>query len=481
MENDALSSNAQPIERRLATIMMADVAGYSRMMGEDEEGTVAVLRGHREIFDALLKAHRGRVFNTAGDAILAEFPSAVEAVRCATEIQTALRTRNEHLTPERRMWFRIGINLGDVIVQGDDLLGDGVNVAARIQTIAEPGGVCISGSVYDQIQNKLTLQIRELGEKSFKNIAQPIRTFSISDDGALPVPGARWRRLRKGPIIATIVGLIALVASAGVASWFYQDYSRRAEADARQSAEAQRAAEAQRKSDVDKASAAAAQHEAKLLAELQAAKDALTQAETSKRKAEQDRAASEAAQREARLQAELRSAKDAQQRAEASEKKAEDERKAAAEALRLAAAAAATAKAAAKAAEARAEPRLAAAQLAPAQPAAAGKGVERFDGAYLGRMCSLNADKSPRCWQTALQVQNGTLSSTWMSRFNNNPAHAKGTIAADGSVTLALDGYTVNGQALVGNISGSWADNAISASGAWGNNVPVNATWTRAR
>ena len=232
---------------------------------------------------------------------------------------------------------------------------------------------------------------------------------------------------------------------------------------------------------MDKASAAAAQHEAKLLAELQAAKDALTQAETSKRKAEQDRAASEAAQREARLQAELRSAKDAQQRAEASEKKAEDERKAAAEALRLAAAAAATAKAAAKAAEARAEPRLAAAQLAPAQPAAAGKGVERFDGAYLGRMCSLNADKSPRCWQTALQVQNGTLSSTWMSRFNNNPAHAKGTIAADGSVTLALDGYTVNGQALVGNISGSWADNAISASGAWGNNVPVNATWTRAR
>ena len=444
MENDALSSNAQPIERRLATIMMADVAGYSRMMGEDEEGTVAVLRGHREIFDALLKAHRGRVFNTAGDAILAEFPSAVEAVRCATEIQTALRTRNEHLTPERRMWFRIGINLGDVIVQGDDLLGDGVNVAARIQTIAEPGGVCISGSVYDQIQNKLTLQIRELGEKSFKNIAQPIRTFSISDDAALPVPGARWRRLRKGPIIATIVGLIALVASAAVASWFYQDYSRRAEADARQSAEAQRAAEAQRKSDVDKVSAAAAQHEAKLLAELQAAKDALTQAETSKRKAEQDRAASEAAQR-------------------------------------LAAAAAATAKAAAKAAEARAEPRLAAAQLAPAQPAAAGKGVERFDGAYLGRMCSLNADKSPRCWQTALQVQNGTLSSTWMSRFNNNPAHAKGTIAADGSVTLALDGYTVNGQALVGNISGSWADNAISASGAWGNNVPVNATWTRAR
>src|SRR5207253_4970251 len=169
-----------------------------------------------------------------------------------------------------------------------DLLGDGVNVAARIQTIAEPGGVCISGSVYDQIQNKLTLQIRQLGEKTFKNIAQPIRTFSISDDAALPVPGARWRRLRKGPIIATIVGLIALVSSAGVASWFYQDYSRRAEAETRQSAEAQRAAEAQRKSDLDKTSAAAARHEAKRLAEQQAAHAQLTEAGERRRKHERD-------------------------------------------------------------------------------------------------------------------------------------------------------------------------------------------------
>ena len=184
------------IERRLATILISDVVGYSRMMGENEERTVRTLRGHRDIFDGLLKSHRGRVFNTAGDAILAEFPSAVEAVRCATEIQNALRTRNDHLPPEERMWFRIGINLGDVIVQGGDLLGDGVNVAARIQTIAEPGGVCISGSVYDQIQNKLTLQIRQLGEKNFKNIAQPIRTFSIVDDDAAAMPGSRWRRER---------------------------------------------------------------------------------------------------------------------------------------------------------------------------------------------------------------------------------------------------------------------------------------------
>ena len=142
-----------PFERRLATILMADIVGYSRMMEANEERTLRVFRGHREIFDAMLVQHRGRMFNTAGDAVLAEFPSAVDAVRCATEIQSALRTRNDHLAPEERMQFRIGVNLGDVIVQGTDLLGDGVNVAARIQTAAEPGGVCVSGSVYDQIRN----------------------------------------------------------------------------------------------------------------------------------------------------------------------------------------------------------------------------------------------------------------------------------------------------------------------------------------
>src|SRR5262249_34197717 len=134
------------LERRLATILSADVAGYSKMMGATEEAPVQALRGHRAVFDALLKQHRGRVFNTAGDAILAEFPSAVDAVRCATEIQTALQTRNEHLPAEQKLQFRMGINLGDVVVQDDgDLLGDGVNVASRIQTVAERGGVWLPG------------------------------------------------------------------------------------------------------------------------------------------------------------------------------------------------------------------------------------------------------------------------------------------------------------------------------------------------
>jgi class 3 adenylate cyclase len=492
MENDALPKDAQPIERRLATILMADVADYSRMMGENEERTVQVFRGHRQVFDELLRLHRGRICNTAGAAVLAEISSAVEAVRCATEIQAALHTRNEHLPAEQRMLFRIGINLGDVIVQAGDLLGDGVNVAARIQSIAEPGGICISGSVYDQIQNKLTLQFKQLGEQSFKNIARPIRTFSISDDGdgTSRSTAAPWRRMRKGPIVATIGALIALIASVVVASWFYRDYGQRAADEAGRTAEAQRVAEAQRKAEQEKSAAATAQNEAKLLTELQAAKDALTQAEASKRKAELDRVAAEAAQREARLQGEIRSAKDAQQRAEASEKKADDERKSAAESLRVAAAEARPAKAAveaaaARAVEAKAEPKPApaAAQLAAAQSGAtaAGKGVERFDGAYIGRMCSINPDNSPRCWPVALQVQNGTLSSTWMSRFNNNPAHAKGTIATDGTVTLALDGYTPNGRALTENISGTWTDNAITATGGWTNGAPLTASWTRAR
>src|SRR5216683_7094622 len=174
MKDDAIAPDdpSSAVERRLATILMADVFGYSRMMGEDEERTVRTFRGHRAVFDELLKVHRGRVFNTAGDAILAEFPSAVEAVRCATEIQAALRTRNDQLPESRQVQFRIGVNLGDVMVQEQDLLGDGVNVAARLQSAAAPGGVCIAGSVYDQIRNRLSLSFKPLGEMKYKNIPQ---------------------------------------------------------------------------------------------------------------------------------------------------------------------------------------------------------------------------------------------------------------------------------------------------------------------
>jgi class 3 adenylate cyclase len=202
--------------RRLVTIISADVAGYSRLMAEDESGTLRIFREHKKVFESFVKLHRGRVFNTAGDAILAEFPSAVEAVRCATEIQAALRTANARYPENRKVQFRIGVNLGDVIEQGTDLLGDGVNLAARIQTSAEPGGICISGGVYDQIASKLQLHIESLGERSYKNIPQPVRTFTVmSGKRGVPLPAASPAKTLDAGI--SLLKRAAPYAAAGVA------------------------------------------------------------------------------------------------------------------------------------------------------------------------------------------------------------------------------------------------------------------------
>ena len=222
MPDDRDNSGSQILERKLATILSADVAAFSRLMGEDEEQTLKIFRGHKKVFESLVAMHRGRIFNTAGDAILAEFGSAVEAVRCATDIQAALRTRNAQLPPSRQVRFRIGINLGDVMVHGHDLLGDGVNVAARLQTAAEPGGICLSGSVHDQIINKLSLSFQSLGEMNFKNIQQPVRTFTISEaegHGALPVPKPRSAMSSSAKWIAA--GLVLLLLLAGGGYWAY--------------------------------------------------------------------------------------------------------------------------------------------------------------------------------------------------------------------------------------------------------------------
>jgi class 3 adenylate cyclase len=207
-----------PIKRKLATILSADVAGYSRLMEADEEGTLRLLAAHRAIIDSIIDLHDGRVVNTAGDSVLAEFTSPVEAVRAATEIQDALRTRNETLPESRRMLFRIGVNIGDVMLKGDDLLGDGVNIAARLQTLAEPGGLCISGSVFDQIEGKLSLRFQDIGEQTLKNIARPVRALRLhgpvasvpSAPGGHPAPRRRGRRHA-----AIVMGTIAVVALAG--------------------------------------------------------------------------------------------------------------------------------------------------------------------------------------------------------------------------------------------------------------------------
>lgn len=168
------------LERRLSNIMSADVVGYSRLMGSNEAGTLALLNEYKDVMIGLIEQHRGRLVSTAGDGVLAEFPSSVMAVQTAVDVQRELFERNQRLPPERQMWFRIGINLGDVIVEGDDIFGDDVNIAARLQALAEPGGVLISGTVYDQIKNKLTLNFNYLGPQRLKNIDAEVPVYSAT-------------------------------------------------------------------------------------------------------------------------------------------------------------------------------------------------------------------------------------------------------------------------------------------------------------
>jgi len=174
------------VERRLAAILAADVAGYSRLMGLDEVGTARILREHRVVADALVAKHRGRIVKTTGDGVLIEFPSVVDAVECSVAVQAAMAERNEAVPQDRRMLFRIGINLGDVLIEGEDILGDGVNVAARLEGIAEPGGICISSSAYDQVRGKVAVEFADLGEQSLKNIARPVRAYTVVRDGLGP-------------------------------------------------------------------------------------------------------------------------------------------------------------------------------------------------------------------------------------------------------------------------------------------------------
>jgi len=166
------------LERKLTAILCADVFGYSRLMGEDEEATLSTLSSYRKLIDSLIEQHHGRFVNSAGDSVLAEFASIVNAVQCAVEIESTLKAENANLPPERRMEFRIGVNLGDVMVDGKQIYGDGVNVAARLESLANPGGICVSGTVREHLENRLSLSYEDLGEQQVKNIAEPIRVFS---------------------------------------------------------------------------------------------------------------------------------------------------------------------------------------------------------------------------------------------------------------------------------------------------------------
>ncbi len=211
------------MERRLAAILVTDVVGYSRLMGEDEAGTLERLKAHRKkLIDPKIAEHHGRVVKLMGDGALVEFASVVDAVQCAIDIQRSIAERNAEVPAEKRIEFRIGINLGDVIVEGEDIYGDGVNIAARFQELADPGGIFISRSARDQVRDKLDISLEDLGEHEAKNIARPVHVFRVVLDAASPrkrdqptrKPSRTWTRP------AAAAAAVALVLMVATAAWF---------------------------------------------------------------------------------------------------------------------------------------------------------------------------------------------------------------------------------------------------------------------
>jgi class 3 adenylate cyclase len=216
------------ISRKLAAILAADVAGYSRLMGIDEEGTLERLKAHRrELIDPKIAEHHGRIVKTTGDGMLVEFASPVEAVRCAVEVQRHMVDRNVAEPAERRIEFRVGINLGDIIVDNKDIYGDGVNIAARLEGLAEPGGICVSGAVHEQIRDRLPYLFVDKGEQTVKNIARPVHVYGMSAPAVAALPSERatlkeqtatpWFAGRGIAIAAGVAGLTTL----GTGAWWF--------------------------------------------------------------------------------------------------------------------------------------------------------------------------------------------------------------------------------------------------------------------
>ncbi len=215
---------AQVVERKLAVILAADVAEYSRLMGADEVGTLRTLQAYRAILDRLIAAHHGRIFNTAGDSVMADFASPVDAVECAVDAQETIAKENAARAAGEQMRFRIGVHLGDVIVDGTNLFGDGVNIAARLESMAAPGGICLSGAVRDQVGTRLPVAFVPLGEQRVKNIADPVRAYTIATPSygrvLVPASGNKWPLVRTRVLGPVLAGLL-IVALAGGAWWLW--------------------------------------------------------------------------------------------------------------------------------------------------------------------------------------------------------------------------------------------------------------------
>ncbi|OPY94675.1 addiction module protein [Bradyrhizobium sacchari] len=211
------------MKRKIAAIFAADIAGYSRLVAEDEEETLRRLASYREVIDDFIAKASGRIFNTAGDAVLAEFPSAVDAVRCAIDIQESLRTRNMAYPPSRQMSFRIGITIGDVVERNGDLLGDGVNIAARLEGLAEVGGICVSRAVHEQVANKLSVQFADIGAQEVKNIPTPVHAYMVAmrrEDGSYSKPQLKKTASKMAaapvwmwPLVVAVVSIVGIVVT----------------------------------------------------------------------------------------------------------------------------------------------------------------------------------------------------------------------------------------------------------------------------
>ncbi|WP_445219130.1 adenylate/guanylate cyclase domain-containing protein [Bradyrhizobium sp. Pa8] len=211
------------MKRKIAAIFAADIAGYSRLVAEDEEETLRRLASYREVVDDFIAKANGRIFNTAGDAVLAEFPSAVDAVRCAIDIQESLRTRNMAYPPSRQMSFRIGITIGDVVERDGDLLGDGVNIAARLEGLAEVGGICVSRAVHEQVANKLSVQFADIGAQEVKNIPTPVHAYMVAmrrEDGTYSTPKVKKPASKLAaapvwmwPLVVAVVSVVAILVT----------------------------------------------------------------------------------------------------------------------------------------------------------------------------------------------------------------------------------------------------------------------------
>ena len=216
------------MKRKIAAIFAADIAGYSRLVAEDEEETLRRLASYRQVTDDFIARYGGRIFNTAGDAVLAEFSSAVEAVRCAIDIQESLRTRNLAYPASRHMSFRIGITIGDVVERDGDLLGDGVNIAARLEGLAEVGGICISRAVHEQVANKLSVQFADIGAQEVKNIPNPVHAYMVSmrrEDGSFAPPTPPKKPVPQAPTAPNwlwpAVVMVVCLAAIGVGGFLY--------------------------------------------------------------------------------------------------------------------------------------------------------------------------------------------------------------------------------------------------------------------